>query len=394
MLHKYPYFVPFFGQKSPTQSETGYMKMEGFSRPESTTEYDYADPVVLNKLFRLQRSSSEQATIEISMGDLTEETASNQQQQQQEEDQDGYERIEFPTPNLSTIGDYENIEKYDVEDDFSSVTRNDQRSEAGKMSLRTSTDDFTLECSGCLSGEYVEPEEYLVMGKRKSLIIMDNLQSTSSGSFSFDKIEEEEEEEEEEEPKYFVLESPEADEGEFKSKGDKTILCEETLNEETASNQQQQQQKEDQDGYEQVEFPTPNLSTIGDYENIEKYDVKDNFSDVTRNDQRSEAGKMSLKTSTDDLTLECSGCLSGEYVEPEEYVATGKRKNLIIMDNLQSTSSGSLSFDKIEEEEEEEEEEPKYFVLECPEADEGELKSIGDKAIICEETLVDAVMTS
>ena len=191
----------FSEQKSPTESESGYTRTEGFSRTASTAEYDYADSVVLNKLFRLQRSQSERTTLEISIGDLN-ETTQNQQQEQQQGD---YECIDFSTNKSLTDGGYENIENYDIDNKSSGATRKQRQLEADEASSRATRNDSQV----FLTGEYVYPEEYMEMGKRRTLVMMDNqIQSELSPCQSFDKIDEEE-------PEYYVLECAETDGGEF-----------------------------------------------------------------------------------------------------------------------------------------------------------------------------------
>lgn len=178
------------------------MRTDGFSRTASTAEYDYADPVVLNKLFRLQRSQSERTTLEISIGDLNETMQSQQQQEQQQGD---YECIDFSTNKSLTDGGYENIENYDIENKSSDATRKQRQLEADEASSRATTNDSQV----FLTGEYIYPEEYMEMGKRRTLVMVDNqIQSELSPCQSFDKIDEEE-------PEYYVLECAETDGGEF-----------------------------------------------------------------------------------------------------------------------------------------------------------------------------------
>ena len=173
--------------------------MDELARTESKAEYDYADPVGLNKFSRLQRSQSEPTTLEISIGDLNETTQNQQEEQQQQGD---YECIDLSINNSLTDGGYENVENYD--NDNKSSTRKQPQIENDEASTRASTNDSQT----CLTGEYIDPEEYMEMAKRKSLITMDyQIQYQLSPCQSFDKIDEE--------PEYYVLECAEADGGEF-----------------------------------------------------------------------------------------------------------------------------------------------------------------------------------
>lgn len=174
--------------------------MEGVARPESTSEYDYANPVELNKLFRLSRSKSQQATIEISIGDLG-DTTSNHDQQQQEN------CAEVQTPECaSDAGDnnYENVDDIDLGENFCTAIRIHQGLNADGLSSTTSHGDLSAKCSVRSSGELVDPEEYVEMGKRKSLLMVENSDSCDCNGLK--KIEEEE-------PEYFVLEAQETSEG-------------------------------------------------------------------------------------------------------------------------------------------------------------------------------------
>ena len=186
----------FSEQKSPTESESGYTRMDELARTESTAEYDYADPVGLNKFSRLKRSQSEPTTLEISIGDLNETT---QNQQQEELQQGDYECIDLSINNSLTDGGYENVENYDNDNKSSYATRKQPQIENDEASNGSQT---------CLTGEYIDPEEYMEMAKRRSLITMDNqIQYELSPCQSFDKIDEE--------PEYYVLECAETDGGEF-----------------------------------------------------------------------------------------------------------------------------------------------------------------------------------
>ena len=191
--------ITFLLQSSPKECDAGYMTMEGVARPESTSEYDYADPVELNKLFRLSRSKSQQATMEISIGDLG-DTASNHDQQQQE----NCAGVQTSVCASDAGGNYENVEDIDLGDNFCTAIRIHKGLNADGLSSTTSYEDSSAKCSVRSSGELVDPEEYVEMGKRRSLLIMEN--SDSSNCNGFAKIEEEG-------PEYFVLEGLETDEG-------------------------------------------------------------------------------------------------------------------------------------------------------------------------------------
>ncbi|XP_074609713.1 uncharacterized protein LOC141863913 [Acropora palmata] len=175
--------------KSPAESESGYTRMDELARTESTAEYDYADPVGLNKFSRLKRSQSEPTTLEISIGDLIETT---QNQQEEEEQQGDYECIDLSINNSLTNGGYENV---DIDNKSSYATRKQPQIE---------NDEASNDSQTCLTGEYTDPEEYMEMAKRTSLITMDNqIQYELSPCQSFDKIDEE--------PEYYVLECAETD---------------------------------------------------------------------------------------------------------------------------------------------------------------------------------------
>ena len=167
--------------------------MEGIPMPQSTAEYDYADPIELNKFFRISRSESKQTTVEISIGDLG-EAASNQQIQQQQQRQENCVRVQNSVP-------YENVENSDMGENFSVAITSDNG-----LKTATSYEDLPEGCLGDLPGETcLDPEEYVEMGKRRSVLIVAD--SGPSGCHGFDKIEEED-------PEYYVLEDMETSEGE------------------------------------------------------------------------------------------------------------------------------------------------------------------------------------
>ena len=172
--------------------------MEGIPMPQSTAEYDYADPIELNRFFRISRSESKQTTVEISIGDLG-EAASNQQIQQKQQRQDNCVRVQDSVS-------YENVENSDMGENLSVASTSDNGLKADGLSSVTSYEDLPEDCLGDLPGEpCLDPEEYVEMGKRRSVLIVED--SGPSRCHGFDKIEEED-------PEYYVLEGMETSEGE------------------------------------------------------------------------------------------------------------------------------------------------------------------------------------
>ena len=195
MSHHLTPAYTLFLQFCPKESDAGYMRMEGIPMPQSTAEYDYADPIELKKFFRISRSESKQTTVEISIGDLGKE-ASNQQIQQR---QDNCVRV----PDSVS---YENVENSDMGENFSVAITSDNGLKADCLSSVTSYEDLPKGCLGDLPEEpCLDPEEYIEMGKRRSVLIVED--SGPSGCHGFDKIEEED-------PEYYVLEGMETSEGE------------------------------------------------------------------------------------------------------------------------------------------------------------------------------------
>ena len=173
------------------------MRMEGIPVPQSTTDYEYADPIELNKNFRISSSESEHTTSEISIGDLGDATTIQQIQQQQQRH-----------GNCVRVQDsvsYENIENSYMENSSIAAITSDNGLKADGVSPAASYEDVPEGCLGDLSRMRLDPEEYVEMGKRRSVLIMED--SGPSGCHGFDKIEEED-------PEYYILEGTETCEGE------------------------------------------------------------------------------------------------------------------------------------------------------------------------------------
>ena len=199
--------ILFLSQSSPKECDAGYMRMDGVPRPESTADYEYTDPLELSRLFRLSHSGSENVSMEITSGDL-DDGASNPPQQQ--ENCDG-ERESVSSPN---DGRYENVEDIGVNNRLTRTAKSVESLGPKSLSSATSYENLSVGrldrlskggldqlSSGCL-----DPEEYVEMGKRRSILSTEG--ADLSGCCGFDKIEEESHE-------YFVLEGVETSEGEF-----------------------------------------------------------------------------------------------------------------------------------------------------------------------------------
>ena len=208
--------ILFLSQYSPKESDAGYMRMEGAPCPESTVDYDYADPLELNKLFRISHSESEHVKeMKISLGDLgdvaSEPPPPPPQQQQQQENCGGVR-----ASVSSNDSNYEDAENIDVRNSFSMAraVTNDECPGANCFSSAPSYENVPGGCLDHLSregsnhspGGTLDCEEYVEMGKRRSMMIVES--PDPSGCHGFEKIEEEGHE-------YFVLEGMGTSEGEF-----------------------------------------------------------------------------------------------------------------------------------------------------------------------------------
>lgn len=200
--------ILFLSQSSPKECDAGYTRMDGVPRPESTADYEYTDPLELSRLFRLSHSGSENVSMEITIGDL-DDGASNPQQQQ--ENCDG-ERESVSSPN---DGRYENVEDIGVNNRLTRTAKSVESLGPKGLSSATSYENLSvgrldrLSKGGCLdqlSSRCLDPEEYVEMGKRRSMLSIEG--ADSSSSYGFEKIEEEGHE-------YFVLEGVETSEGEL-----------------------------------------------------------------------------------------------------------------------------------------------------------------------------------
>ena len=200
--------------------------MEGAPRPESTYQYDYTEPLELNKLFRISHGEMDRGPMEVSIGDLS-ESASNLQQQQQQSDEvrlsvisndQNYEDVEkidvrkqqrqqrYDKVRISKFSideNYENVENTDFRNSLPSAVKNDDGLEL-KSVKATSYKDLSGDTLGRLSGGRSDLEEYVEMGKRRSMLIEES--PDQSGCHGFAEIEEEG-------PEYFVLEGQGNSEG-------------------------------------------------------------------------------------------------------------------------------------------------------------------------------------
>lgn len=210
---------------SPKESDTGYMRMEGAPRPESTYEYDYTEPLELNKPFRISHGEMDRGPMEVSIGDLSESASNLQQQQQCDEvrlsvisNDQNYEDVEkidvrkqqrqqrYDKVRISKFSideNYENVENTDFTNSLPSAVKNDEGLEL-KSVKATSYEDLSGDTLGRLSGGRSDLEEYVEMGKRRSMLIEES--PDQSGCHGFAKIEEEG-------PEYFVLEGQGNSEG-------------------------------------------------------------------------------------------------------------------------------------------------------------------------------------
>ncbi|KAL9959647.1 hypothetical protein ACROYT_G032987 [Oculina patagonica] len=151
----------------------GYAEVNSASRPESSSEYDYArvsvelDPVELNKLFRISHSETEEISsrlsMEISIGDLNNTTSNTNT------DQKRHSGISKTSSTSSCSGDYENCTCKTITkgDSQSSVNRDDECVESKDLRPAASYEDLS---GGCR----LDPEEYVEMGKRKSMMIVES----------------------------------------------------------------------------------------------------------------------------------------------------------------------------------------------------------------------------
>ena len=149
--------------------------MDASSRPESL-EYDYArvsvelDPVELNKLFRgLQNETEERprASLEISIGDL-DNTASDPNTGVKQSS-----AVSEKSSVSSCSGDYENCLCKDITKRNSSTDANANGEGVKANDLRPAASYEDLS-GGC----HIDPEEYTEMGKRRSTLIVEGIDST------------------------------------------------------------------------------------------------------------------------------------------------------------------------------------------------------------------------
>jgi len=189
-----------FPQSSPKESDTGYMLMEGASPPERIYEYDYTEPLQPNTLFRISHGDTEQVIVQVSIGDLTDVTLSGHQLQQQQ--RQPYDQVRTSLDN--TDENYEDIENLNVKNGFL-TEGNDVRHSCSeyKSPSAESYENLSAENEGHLSGRRTDPEEYVEMGKRRSVLVSEY--ADQSGYSGFPNIDEEG-------PEYHVLEEIETSE--------------------------------------------------------------------------------------------------------------------------------------------------------------------------------------
>lgn len=152
--------------------------MNSASRPESSSEYDYArvsvelDPVELKKLFRTSHSETDEmprTSMEISIGDLDNTTSNTNI------DQKRHSGISKTSSTSSYSSDYENCT-------CKSITKRDSQSSANRDDDCVNTNDLRPAVSyEDLSGDCrLDPEEYVEMGKRRSTMIAESCDPTDT----------------------------------------------------------------------------------------------------------------------------------------------------------------------------------------------------------------------
>lgn len=173
--------------------------MEGASPPERIYEYDYTEPFQPNTLFRISHGHTEQVIVQVSIGDLSDVALSEQLQQRQRQPYD-----QVITSLANTDENYEDIENVNVKNSLP-TEGNDvgHGGSAYKSPSAESYENLSAENEGHLSGRRTDPEEYVEMGKRRSVLVSDY--ADQSGCSGFPSIDEEG-------PEYHVLEELETSE--------------------------------------------------------------------------------------------------------------------------------------------------------------------------------------
>lgn len=174
--------------------------MEGASPPERIYEYDYTEPLQPNTLFRISHGDTEQVIVQVSIGDLSDVALSEHQLQQQQ--RQPYDQV--ITSLANTDENYEDIETLNVKNGL--PTDGNDVGHGGSENKSPSTESYenlSTENEGHLCGRRADPEEYVEMGKRRSVLVSDY--ADQSGCSGFPTIDEEG-------PEYHVLEELETSE--------------------------------------------------------------------------------------------------------------------------------------------------------------------------------------
>lgn len=174
--------------------------MEGASPPERIYEYDYTEPLQPNTLFRISHGDTEQVIVQVSICDLSDVALSEHQLQQQQ--RQPYDQV--ITSLANTDENYEDIENMNVKNSLPTEGNDVGHGGSEYKSLSAGCyENLSGENEGHLSGRRTDPEEYVEMGERRSVLVSDYAdQSSCSGFPNID----------EEGPEYHVLEELETSE--------------------------------------------------------------------------------------------------------------------------------------------------------------------------------------
>lgn len=176
------------------------MLMGGASPPERIYEYDYTEPLQPNTLFRFSHGNTEQVIVQVSIDDLSDVALSEHQLQQQQ--RQPYDQV--ITSLTNTDENYEDIENLNVKNGLPTEGKNVAHSGSEHKSPSAgSYENLSAENEGHLTGRRTDPEEYVEMGKRRSVLVSDY--ADQSGCSGFPNIDEEG-------PEYHVLEELETSE--------------------------------------------------------------------------------------------------------------------------------------------------------------------------------------
>ena len=174
--------------------------MEGASPPERIYEYDYTEPLQPNTLFRISHGDTEQVIVQVSICDLSDVALSEHQLQQQQ--RQPYDQV--ITSLANTDENYEDIENMNVKNSLPTEGNDVGHGGSEYKSLSAGCyENLSGENEGHLSGRRTDPEEYVEMGERRSVLVSDY--ADQSGCSGFPNIDEEG-------PEYHVLEELETSE--------------------------------------------------------------------------------------------------------------------------------------------------------------------------------------